>query len=40
MGKFAIFATLFRKYFTEQRMFCNFAVYKKVNNSYANKICR
>ena len=27
MGKFAIFATLFRKYFTEQRMFCNFAVY-------------
>ncbi|WP_293589605.1 hypothetical protein, partial [Prevotella sp.] len=27
MGKFAILATLFRKYFTEQRMFCNFAVY-------------
>lgn len=42
MGKFAILATLFRKYFTEQRMFCNFAVYnlKKVNISYANKICR
>lgn len=27
MGKFAILATLFRKYFTGQRMFCNFAVY-------------
>lgn len=27
MGKFAILATLFRKYFTERRMFCNFAVY-------------
>lgn len=27
MGKFAILATLSRKYFTEQRMFCNFAVY-------------
>ncbi len=27
MGKLAILATLFRKYFTEQRMFCNFAVY-------------
>lgn len=27
MGKFAILATLLRKYFTEQRMFCNFAVY-------------
>lgn len=27
MGKFAIFETLFRKYFTEQRIFCNFAVY-------------
>ena len=23
MGKFAILATLFRKYFTEQRMFCS-----------------
>ena len=27
MRKFAILVTLFRKYFTEQRMFCNFAVY-------------
>lgn len=27
MGRFAIFATLFRKYFTEQGIFCNFAVY-------------
>ena len=27
MEKFAIFATLFRKYFTEQGVFCNFAVY-------------
>lgn len=27
MGKHAILATLFRKYFTEQRMFSNFAVY-------------
>ena len=27
MGKFAILATLFRKYFTEQRMFSPFLCY-------------
>ena len=27
MGKFAILATLSRKYFTEKMMFCNFALY-------------
>lgn len=42
MGKFTIYATLFRKHFTEQGMFCNFAVYnfKIVNISYANKVYR